>query len=161
MKIIENIKIIDRTLFKDKRGYLWTSWKKNKKLTLKFNHDKFSVSKKNVLRGLHGDKKTWKLISCVFGKIFFVVVNYNKKSKQFLKYSSFYLSHKHNRQILVPPNFLNGFLCLSKYCVLHYKLSYPGKYYDVNKQISLKWNSKMINIKWPKNKNIILSNRDK
>ena len=161
MKIIENIKIIDRTIFKDKRGYLWTSWEKNKSLRLNFNHDKFSVSKKNVLRGLHGDKKTWKLISCVFGKIFFVVVNYEKKSKQFLKYSTFQLSHKQNRQILVPPNFLNGFLCLSKHCVLHYKLNYLGKYYDVNKQISVKWNSKKINIKWPKNKNIILSNRDK
>jgi dTDP-4-dehydrorhamnose 3,5-epimerase len=161
MKNIEGIKIIDSSFFKDKRGYIWTSWKRNKKLTLNFNHDKFSVSRKNVLRGLHGDKKTWKLISCVFGKIFFVVVNYDKNSKQFLRYSSFVLSHKQNRQILVPPKFLNGFFCLSKYCVLHYKLNYLGRYFDVNKQISVKWNCKKINIKWPKNKNIILSARDK
>ena len=40
---------------------------------------------KNTLRGLHGDKKTWKLVSCVFGRVFFVVVNNNLKSKNYLK----------------------------------------------------------------------------
>ena len=93
------IKVFKESIHKDKRGYLWTSWKKNKKNKLIFNHDKFSVSKKNVLRGLHGDKKTWKLISCVYGEIFFVVVNYDKKTKNFCKYKSFKLSHKNNQQI--------------------------------------------------------------
>ena len=60
--------------FKDHRGYYWTNWKKDKFKSIKFNHDKFSLSKKNVLRGIHGDKKTWKLVSCVYGKVFFVVV---------------------------------------------------------------------------------------
>ena len=45
-----------------------------------YNHDKFSLSKKNVLRGLHGDRKTWKLVSCTYGKLFLVIVNFNKKS---------------------------------------------------------------------------------
>ena len=154
------IKVFKESIHNDKRGYLWTSWKKNKKNKLIFNHDKFSVSKKNVLRGLHGDKKTWKLISCVYGEIFFVVVNYDKKTKNFCKYKSFKLSHKNNQQILVPPNYLNGFLCLSENCVLHYKLSYKGSYYDYDKQISKKWNDKSFNIKWPKRR-YILSQRDK
>ena len=34
---------------------------------LVFNHDKVSVSRKNVLRGLHGDSKSWKLITCLAG----------------------------------------------------------------------------------------------
>ena len=73
------IKIFHDTRFKDKRGYLWTSWKKNK-IKLRFNHDKFAVSKKNVFRGLHYDNKTWKLVSCVYGKIFLVIVNLDKKT---------------------------------------------------------------------------------
>ena len=154
------IKVFRRSIHNDKRGYLWTSWKKNKKNKLTFKHDKFSVSKKNVLRGLHGDSKTWKLISCVYGEIFFVVVNYDKKSKNFGKHKSFKLSHKNNQQILVPPNYLNGFLCLSENCVLHYKLSYKGSYFDYDKQISKKWNDKNFNIKWPKRR-YILSQRDK
>ena len=70
---MNRIKVITSDNHADKRGLIWTSWKKNN-INLNFEHDKFSFSKKNVLRGLHYDDKTWKLISCPFGKIFFVVV---------------------------------------------------------------------------------------
>ena len=89
---MKEIKVLKSSIFKDHRGYLWTSWE-NKKIKLHFNHDKFSISKKNTLRGLHGDKKTWKLVSCVFGRVFFVVVNNNPKSKNYLKKKTFILSH--------------------------------------------------------------------
>ena len=113
------------------------------------------------MRGLHGDKKTWKLVSCVFGKVYFVVVNNNPKSKNYLKKKSFILSDDQNKQILIPPNFVNGFLCLSNSCVFHYKLSYKGKYFDVKNQDVLKWNDKRLKIKWPRKKNLIFSKRDK
>ena len=158
--MLKDVKIYKDTIFQDKRGYIWTSWEK-KQINLRFCHDKFSISKKNVLRGLHSDKKTWKLVSCVYGKVFFVVVNYNKNSNEYLKYFSIKLSHKINQNVLIPPNFLNGFLCLSDYCVFHYKLYYKGSYFDVEDQISVKWNDKDIGIKWPINKKkIILSKRD-
>ena len=68
---MKNIKIFKNTIGQDKRGLIWTSW--DKKLYPKkiFNRDKFSLSKKNVLRGLHYDLKSWKLISCVYGNFFF------------------------------------------------------------------------------------------
>ena len=59
---LKGIKIFKSPFFEDNRGTLWTSWEK-KLLKIQFNHDKFSLSKKNVLRGFHGDSKTWKLIS--------------------------------------------------------------------------------------------------
>ena len=100
-----------------------------------------------------------KLINCVYGEIFFVVVNYDKKSKNFGKHKSFKLSHKNNQQILVPPNYLNGFLCLSENCVLHYKLSYKEAILIMINNIK-KWSDKNFNIKWPKRR-YILSQRDK
>ncbi len=154
------IKTLKSSIFKDHRGYYWTSWSK-KKVKLDFNHDKFSISKKNTLRGLHGDSKTWKLVSCIFGKVFFVIVNFNPKSKNYLKHKSMILKEGENKQILIPPHYLNGFLCLSDKCVFHYKLSYKGKYFDVNKQKSLKWNDPRLKINWPKKKNLIFSKRDK
>ncbi len=157
---MKDLKVFSSSIFKDHRGYLWTSWKK-KKIKLTFNHDKFSISKKNTLRGLHGDKKTWKLVSCVFGKVFFVVVNNIKNSKFYLRKKTFILDHKNNKQVLIPPNYANGFLCLSDHCVFHYKLSYKGRYFDVKNQQVLKWNDKRLKIKWPKTKNLILSKRDK
>ena len=71
--------------FKDNRGFYWTSWKKGSIKKIKFKHDKFSLSKKNVLRGLHGDSETWKLVSCPYGKFLLVVVNCQKKSKDYLR----------------------------------------------------------------------------
>ena len=140
--MVSKIRINNISVFTDKRGDYWTSWKKNN-YKLNFNHDKFSLSKKNVLRGLHGDKKTWKLLSCVYGKVFFVIVNFENK-----------------KLILLPPNYLNGHLCLSKECLLHYKLSYKGKYVGSSQQISIRWNDPCLNIKWPILKPI-LSKRDK
>jgi dTDP-4-dehydrorhamnose 3,5-epimerase len=152
-------KLINKS-FKDKRGFYWTSWKSGSIKKIKFKHDKFSLSNKNVLRGLHGDNKTWKLVSCPYGKFLLVIVNLNKKSKDYLKWEKFLLSHKNGLQILIPPNYANGHLCLSDKCLFHYKLSYRGKYVDSNKQFSLRWNDPKININW-KVKNPILSKRDK
>ena len=77
-----------------------------------------------------------------------------------LKKKYFKLSHKNRMQVLIPPNYLNGYLCLTKECVFHYKLSYNGKYVDKNDQFSIRWNDPKININWPVKKPI-LSLRDK
>ena len=155
-----NIKVYKNSSFKDHRGYYWTSWKKGINTKIQFKHDKFSLSKKNVLRGLHGDSKTWKLISCPYGKFFMAIVDLNKKSKTYLKWKSWILSQENGLQLLVPPNFANGHYCLSDYCLFHYKLSYKGSYFDQSKQFSIRWNDPKINIKWPTRKPI-LSKRDK
>ena len=152
-------KLMNRS-FKDLRGYYWTSWKRGVLKNLKFKHDKFSLSKKNVLRGLHGDNKTWKLISCPYGKFLLVVVNCNKKSKNYLKWKSWILSHDNGVQLLIPPNYANGHLCLSDRCLFHYKLSYKGSYLDAKQQFSLKWDDPKLNINWGIKKPI-LSKRDK
>jgi dTDP-4-dehydrorhamnose 3,5-epimerase len=154
------VKTFYNSAFIDNRGFYWSSWIKNKYPKINFVHDKFSISYKNVLRGLHGDNKTWKLVSCVYGEVFFVIVDYEKKSKNYLKFKTYILSHLNRKQVLVPPNFLNGYLCLSKECVFHYKLSYKSNYNDVKNQISINWRDNRLNIKWPI-KRPILSKRDK
>ena len=112
------------------------------------------------LRGFHGDKKSWKLISCIKGEILNVVVDYRKNSKTYLKHTFFYLNDKNKKSILIPPMFLNSWLCLSKECIYSYDYSFKGKYNDVKDQISLKWNDEKINFKWPIKKPI-LSFRDR
>ena len=51
---MKEIKVIKSSVFKDHRGYLWTSWE-NKKIKLNFNHDKFSISKKKYIK-----RVTWR-----------------------------------------------------------------------------------------------------
>ena len=45
---------------------------------------------KNTLRGLHCDFKSWKMVTCVFGKLLLVVVDMKKNSKNYLKVEKFY-----------------------------------------------------------------------
>jgi|TARA_B110000495_G_C22655381_1_gene388292 dTDP-4-dehydrorhamnose 3,5-epimerase len=154
------IKILKKNSFKDRRGLLWTTWKKGEFNPINFNHDKFSYSKKKVLRGLHCDFKSWKMITSVYGRFLLVVVNMKKNSKNYLKHKKWIIDHKKPTLILIPPYYANGHLCLSDECVFHYKWSYKGKYIDASKQNSYRWNDPKLNIKWPIIKPI-LSKRDK
>ena len=152
----KKIKIIKDTIGVDNRGQIWTSWNKNN-LKLNFNHDKFTISKKRVFRGFHFDSKTWKLISCVYGKVFLFYFKIEKEKKY--KINKITLSHKKNIKILIPPGFAIGYLSLKSNSVIHYKLSYKGEYIDSKKQGTIKWNDPRISVKYLKKK-MILSNRD-
>ncbi len=132
-------------------------FKKTKK-KINFIQDDISISKKNVLRGIHGDNRTSKLITCLYGKFLLVVVNNDKKSKQYRKYQKFILSDKNNIQILVPNKFGNGHYVISEKAIFHYK---QNTLYNRKSQFTLKWNDKKLKIKWPKGIKPILSKRDK
>ena len=120
----------------------------------------FLSQKKNTLRGLHCDFKSWKMVTSVYGKFLFVVVDMRKKSKNYLKHKKWILDHQNPKMILVPPYYANAHLCLSKICIFHYKWSYKGKYIDAHNQKSYRWNDPKFKIKWPIRKPI-LSRRDK
>ncbi len=158
--MFKDIKIIKNTIFKDNRGLLWTTWKKTELKKINFNHDKFSLSKKKTLRGFHYDLKSWKMITSVYGRFLFVVVDMRKNSKNYLKHKKWILDHKKPKSILIPPYYANAHLCLSNVCILHYKWSYKGKYIDSNQQKSYRWNDPKIKMNWPIKKPI-LSKRDK
>ena len=109
------VKVYQSTYHEDFRGYIWTSWRDDKhtsldlqKKLLLWRRDKFSTSNKGVLRGLHGDTKSWKLVSCVYGEIYFVIVNPDKT-----KWDWTILSNKNKKQVLIPPKYSNGHYMLS------------------------------------------------
>ena len=156
--MLEGVEVFTPSSFKDDRGELWTICDESK-IDLKFNHDKVAISKKNVLRGLHGDKKSWKLITCLHGEIFLSIVDYRENSSTFLKSQSFILNNQNKLCVLIPPNFLNGHYILSEEAVFFYKWSYDGDYPDTNQQFSILWSDPQLNIDWPC-KNPILSERD-
>ena len=159
-KKLREIKIFKPKTFSDFRGMIWTKWEKKIFKNIKFNLSKYTTSKKNVLRGFHGDSKSWKLVTCIKGEVLNVVVDYRKSSKNYLKYSSLILNDKNKISILIPPMFLNSWLCLSKDCIYSYDYSFKGNYNDVKNQISVKWNDAKIDFNWPVKKPI-LSFRDR
>ena len=154
--------IIDTaSCYSDYRGDLWTVWNRSDfAKDVDFNHDKVSVSRKNVLRGIHGDFKSSKLVTCLHGEIYFVAVDNRKDSKTYLQWDWTMLSGHNKKSVFLPPGFGNGFYVLSEEAVFHYKWSYEGKYPDVDDQFTIKWNDSRINVDWPC-KDPILQLRDK
>jgi len=164
-KKIHGIHIITLSIGKDDRGIIYTSFyddyfKDFLPNGLHFKHDKFSSSKKNVLRGIHGDVKSWKLVTCVYGEIYQVVVDCREESPTYNHWEAFTINSENPKFILLPPKIGNSFFVNSELAIYHYKLAYEGEYLDAKDQFSLRWNDPAIGIKWPIEKPI-LSERDK
>lgn len=169
MKILKSKKlnlhiIYPRTNFKDKRGvYIETFNKKEyrKILNKSFVEDDTVISKQNSLRGIHGDFKTWKLISCLYGKCLSFIVDCNQNSNNFGRWESFLLDSDKYRQILIPPGFGNSYFVISNFAIYHYKQT--NYYSGQNKQFTYNFFDPFLNIKDNriKKNNVIISKRDK
>lgn len=167
---IQDVLIIDWDLGQDERGCVGNIWSdkldnkifkslidKSGNFNDDFVEDRISISKKNVFRGLHGDSKTWKLITVFSGEVWLVLVDARKKSPTYKELVYLNFKRGNNFSVLVPPGVLNGHLCLSEECVLFYKWS---EYYSgPNSQVTVNWNDPALSISLgcP---NPILSERD-
>lgn len=141
-------------LFKDKRGYL--AEVTPKKIKTKFLYSILTVSKKNVIRGMHFDKQfdEEKLVFNLSGKVLDVTINL-KKGKEFGKIYYFIL--KKNDILFVPKGFAHGYLCLNNNNIILYLLN---KKYSKTNNKGFTWNDKNFKINWGIKKPI-LSLRDK
>lgn len=148
------------TIFEDYRGEYIEIY--NRELycqagvTQEFLQDDISISSRHVLRGIHGDGKTWKLVSCLHGKFYLVVINNDPLSPQYRRWQGFTLSDKNCLQVLIPPKFGNGHVVLSEAAMFHYKQT---SYYDRPTQFTLVWNDPALKLWWPV-KDPIVSQRD-
>ena len=156
---IKGPKLIKSKIFKDNRGYLRETFRKNLIQNQDFPFDVMSYSKKNVLRGLHiqTTKSQAKIITVTHGKIFDVAVDLRKGSKTFGKYYSLIISDKDDFSFFIPEGFAHGFMCLSKECTINYKCS---NYRDAKSEKTISWNDITLKIQWP-NLKPILSKKDK
>ena len=157
---LSGVLLIEQDVFEDHRGEYVETYNEalfaEHGITVGFVQDDISVSYRNVLRGIHGDQETWKLISCLYGQFYLVVLNYDRESGEFGKWQSFVLSDRNRRQVLVPPKFGNGHQVLTDKAIFHYKQS---TYYNPSGQFTCRWDDPGLNIWWPL-KNPILSIRD-
>lgn len=154
------LQITPPTLFEDWRGEYVETYNeqlyREQGIEVQFVQDDISVSDRHVLRGLHGDASTWKLISCLYGKFYLVVVNNDPESPQYRQWASFVLSDANRKQVLIPPKFGNGHLVLSDKAIFHYK---QNTYYDRAGQFTLLWNDPELDLWWP-TANPLVSRRD-
>lgn len=157
---LDGVLIIQPEIFEDFRGQYVETYNddffQNNCSNVKFVQDDISVSFRYVLRGIHGDAETWKLISCLHGSFYLMVVNNDKNSKQFRQWQGFTISDTNRQQVLIPPSFGNGHVVLTEKAIFHYK---QNTYYNPRGQFTIKWDDPKYAMWWPI-KNPILSRRD-
>ena len=161
--------LITPEIYFDERGLFYESWNKSKfdefvGKEINFVQDNNSKSKKGVLRGLHYQKKPkaqGKLVRCINGSIYDVIVDLRKNSQTFRQYAGVFLNSDTKEIIWVPEGFAHGFLSLNDNTEVQYKVN---EYWDKHLERSILWNDKTINISWPINKdfyNPTLNHKDK
>ena len=133
---------IKGTKYKDNRGFLIEVVPK--KIKKKFTYSIITQSKKNVLRGMHFNKKKSeeKLVYILDGKILDITINLNK-GKNFGEI--FYNRLKKNDILLIPRGFAHGYLCLESKNTILYLLN---KKYAPKNNSGFFWKNKKFNIKW-------------
>ena len=149
--------IVENKSFKDNRGY-FKELIREKKINEKFPFLVMSFSKKNVIRGLHLQKKNsqGKFVSVIKGKIFDVAVDLRKNSKTFGQYYQCTLSEKNSKSVYIPPGFAHGFQALENENYIIYSCT---QYRHSKSEKVIQFNDKELNIKWPLKK-MIISKKD-
>ena len=161
---IEGVYIIEPKVFGDNRGYFMESYNesvfKANGLNYNFVQDNESKSKKGVLRGLHFQIKypQAKLVRVIEGEVFDVAVDLRKDSKTYGKWVGVILSSENKRQFMIPRGFAHGFVVLSETATFAYKCD---EFYHPEDEGGIMWNDPNININWPFEGDVILSEKDK
>jgi dTDP-4-dehydrorhamnose 3,5-epimerase len=125
-----------------------------------FVQDNESLSRKNVLRGLHlqlPPHAQAKLIRVIKGSILDVAVDLRKNSDTFGQHFKHVLSGENKKQLYIPEGFAHGFLTLEDDTLINYKCS---NYYHAESESSILWNDPDLNIDWGI-QNPILAEKDR
>ncbi|WP_109486811.1 dTDP-4-dehydrorhamnose 3,5-epimerase [Occallatibacter savannae] len=168
MKIQETslpgVLIITPRVFSDNRGAFWETWNhkafEEAGMPCTWVQDNFSVSKKNVLRGIHYQvtQPQGKLVRVAFGAVLDVAVDLRRKSPDFGKHVAVEISEENGRMLWIPEGFGHGFLVLSEQAGFAYKVT---DYYNPKGERTIVWNDPELGIEWPvKADEVIVSDKD-
>lgn len=162
---IEGAYLIDPFVAYDERGYFIKDYSAEIFQDMNISHDIKEVfytnSRKGVIRAIHfqREKQQPKLVRCVYGKIFDVIVDLRKNSPTFGTWEGYILSEENKKEILIPAGCGHGYLVMED-SIVSYKCAerFYGEYDD-----GIIWNDTKINISWPLESvdKIILSEKDK
>jgi dTDP-4-dehydrorhamnose 3,5-epimerase len=161
---LQDVVIVEPKVFGDDRGFFFEVYNRKtfEELGLpgEFVQDNQSGSQKGVLRGLHYQiqQPQGKLVRVLRGAIFDVAVDLRRGSKQFGEWFGLELSAENRRQLWVPPGFAHGFLTLSAFAEVSYKVT---RLYAPEHERSLKWDDPAVGITWPLEDEPVLSAKDR
>ena len=119
--------------------------------------DSVSRSRRNVIRGMHADRRMAKLVQALKGQIYDVIVDLREESPTYKRWEGFTLSDENHHQLYVPAGFGHGFLAQSDEVVVMYKMS---ALYDPAHEFGIRWNDPSVGVAWPLEGAPLLSAKD-
>lgn len=155
---LEGPLLLTPQVFADARGFFFESWnarswqqllRENGQQPVDFAQDNHSRSSRGVLRGLHyqlSPHPQAKLVRCIVGEIFDVVVDLRCGSPCFGQWEGVHLSAENQQQLWVPEGFAHGFLTLSDHAEVLYKTT---DFWSQNCERSIRWDDPDLAIAWP------------
>ena len=157
MKVIEvslaGVLIIEPDVFSDERGLFVESYSRRRYaelpgLDVDFVQDNHSRSRKNVLRGLHMQRRRpqGKLLRVVAGHIWDVAVDVDPRSPTFRQWVGTDLTGDNLLQLYIPPGYAHGFCVLSDSADVEYRCT---QFYDARDEVGIAWNDADLAIDWP------------
>jgi len=148
---LPEVKVVEPAVFPDSRGYFFESFNADRYrdagITRSFVQDNVSVSRKDVIRGLHlqNPVQQGKLVTVLRGAINDVAVDVRIGSPSFGRHVSVRLDDRNHRQLWIPRGFAHGFVALTDETIVLYKCDAP---YDRASEVGIRWNDPEINIDW-------------
>ena len=152
-------------MIEDNRGSFVTIWEDHKPLLSDLNFEPSSANfsfntQKLTLRGMHYQEYPYqqaKLVTCVSGKLWDVVVDLRKGSPTYKNWAAFELMALSGKSLYIPHGCAHGFLTLMDHSTVAYLIE--GWYMPEQSRV-FRWNDPEIAIDWPVD-DPILSDRDK
>lgn len=146
--------LIDLDIFQDDRGWFGRTYCKNEfaaighnKEWVQLNHS--FTAKKGTIRGMHFQLPPFseiKLVRCIAGAVFDVIIDLRKNSPTFLRWIGVELSAINRKMIYIPEGFAHGFQALENETELLY---HHSQFYQPGVEGGIKYDDPMISIKWP------------
>lgn len=151
---LPEVLLLEPDVFHDIRGFFYESFNQEVFNNATGTHHRFvqdnhTRSRRRVLRGLHYQISPWaqgKLVRVVRGAVWDVAVDMRRNSDTFGRWVGAELSEDNRHQLWIPSGFAHGFVTLTDFADVFYKLT---NYYKPEFERGVAWDDPDLNIEWP------------
>jgi len=149
---LPGVLLLTPAIYRDSRGAFFESYNEKEMaaagLPTAWPQDNFSLSKKNVLRGIHYQviQPQGKLVRVTHGAVLDVAVDLRRSSPAFGRHVAVELSGENGKILWIPEGFGHAFLVLSDVAGFAYKVT---DYYSPSGERTILWNDPDLAIPWP------------
>lgn len=162
---LPGVLLITPVIYRDSRGAFLETFNQREMtaagIPAAWAQDNFSLSRKNVLRGIHYQiiQPQGKLVRVTHGAVLDVAVDLRRTSPHFGRHIAVELKGENGRMLWIPPGFGHAFLVQSEVAGFAYKAT---DYYSPAGERTILWNDAEIGIAWPvRAEDAIVSEKDR